>query len=124
MRLRGSNSPRLQGEGSCSTVLASLLRRRYRDQHGHDVVAAIDDLTAFVRPDEAGVVGLEHGLLAASDEGELTREHVVDLLRGRGVGAGAAAGQEMPAPDGELFRPAGIEAEQTQRGIAAMIGRL
>src|SRR5215471_11815442 len=53
-----------------STVLASLLRRRYRDQHGHDVVATIDDLAAFVRSDEAGVVGLEHGLLAADDQGE------------------------------------------------------
>ena len=38
--------------------------------------------------------------------------------------AGAAAGQEMREADGELLRPAGIEAEQTQRGIAAMIGRL
>src|SRR5215469_8992834 len=106
------------------TSSASLLRRRYRDQHGHDVVAAIDDLAAFVRSDEASVVGLEYSLLAAGDEGELAREHVVDLLRGRGVGAGAAAGQEMREADGELLRPAGIEAEQTQRGIAAMIGRL
>src|SRR5262249_61051661 len=89
--------------------LTSLLRRRHRDQHGHDVVAAIDDLAAFVRPDEAGVVGLEHGLLAAGDEGELAREHVVDLLRGRGVGTGAAAGQERGVTDGELRLPVVIE---------------
>src|SRR5215471_7226136 len=117
--MRGS-SPRMTEYASWP--LTSLRRRRYRDQHGHDVVAAIDDLAAFVRPDEASVVGLEYSLLAAGDEGELAREHVVDLLRGRG--AGAAAGQEMREADGKLFRPAGIEAEQTQRGIAAMIGRL
>src|SRR5262245_41205480 len=104
--------------------LTSLRRRRYRDQHRHDLVAASDDLVAFVRPDEAGVVGLEYGLLAAGDQREFAREHVVDLLRGRGVGASAAAGQEMREADGELLRPAGVEAEQTQRGIAAMIGRL
>src|ERR1700745_3798787 len=112
------------GGGKLSTVLASLLRSRHRDQHGHDLVAAIDYLGVFVRPDEAGVIGLEHGLLAAGDEGEFAREHVVHLLRGRGVGAGAAATQEMREADGELLRPAGIEAEQAQRGITAVIGRL
>ena len=46
-------------------------------------------------------------------------------IRGKtAIVTGAAAGQEMREADGELFRPAGIEAEQTQRGIAAMIGRL
>src|SRR5215472_18606791 len=93
--MRGS-SPRMTEYASWP--LTSLLRRRHRDQHGHDVVAAIDDLAAFVRPDEAGVVGLEHGLLAAGDEGELAREHVVDLLRGRRRGrrrrpAGSARGR-------------------------------
>src|SRR5439155_22524993 len=73
------------------TPAASLLRRRNRHQHGHDVVAAIDDFAAFVRTDEAGIIGREHGLLAADDERELACEHIVDLFRGRGVGAGAAA---------------------------------
>src|SRR5262249_43682554 len=106
--MRGS-SPRMTEHAGWP--LTSLLRPRYRDPPGHDRFAPIDDLAALVRPDEAGVVGLEHGLLAAGDEGEFAREHVVDLLRGRCVGAGAAAGQEMREADGELLRPAGVEAE-------------
>src|SRR3989442_5517991 len=80
------------GPSSGMTGTASFLRRRYRNQHGHDIVAAVDDLAAFVRPDEAAIVGLEHGLLAAGDQGELAREHVINLFRGRSVGPGAAAG--------------------------------
>src|SRR5438067_4001231 len=43
---------------------ASLGWRRDRHQHGDDVVAAVDDLPALVGADEAGIVCLEHGLLA------------------------------------------------------------
>src|SRR5262245_2112041 len=109
---------------SAARPRASLLRCRDCDQHGHDLVAAINDFSAFVWADEAGVVGLEYGLLPPGDQGELPRQHVVDLLRGRGVRAGAAAGQEMRNADGELLRSAGVEPEQTQRAIATMVGRL
>src|SRR5713226_5625328 len=112
----------MPGTSPGMTPTASLLRRRDRDQHRDHVVAAIDDLTALVRGDEAGIVRPEHGLLAASDERELARQHIVDLFRRRGVGTGAAAGQEMREADGELLRPAGVEAEQAQRGVAAMVG--
>src|SRR3984893_4569506 len=94
------------------TRLYSLLRRRDRNQHGHDIVAPIDDLAAFVWPDEAGVVGPQHHLLAARNERELTRKHVVDLLRRRSVGSGSAAGQKMRQADSELLWPANIEPEQ------------
>src|SRR6266480_4289046 len=90
----------------------SFLRRRHRDQHGDDIVATVDDLPGFVRTDEAGIVRLEDGFLAARDQRELAREHVVDLFRRRGVRPGAAARQKMRQPDRELFGSAGIEPEQ------------
>src|SRR5947209_12427738 len=106
-----------------SAPSASLLRRRDRDQHRDDIVAAIDNLAAFVRPDEAGVVCLEHGLLSAGDESELTSEHVIDFLRRRGIRTGAAARQKMRKSNRELLGAAGIEPKQTQRAVGAMVGR-
>src|SRR6516165_3244433 len=102
----------------------SLLRSRDGDQHGHDIVAAVDDLAAFVRADEAGVVRFQHALLAAGNESELARKNVVDFLRGRRVRTGAAAGQKMRKADAEQLRAAGVEPKQTKRAMAAMIGRL
>src|SRR5262249_11904618 len=101
---------------------ASLRRRRDGDQHGHDLVAAVDDLTPLVRADEAGVVDAQHGLPAVDDQRELAGEHEIDLLGRRNVRAGAAARQEVRQPDGELLWPARIEAEQTERVIITMVG--
>src|SRR5262245_44815116 len=66
-----------------------------RNRDGADLVAAVDDLARLVRTDHAGIVLLQHGLLAAHDHGEFSRQHDVDLLGRRGVGTGAAAGQEV-----------------------------
>src|SRR5262249_47027621 len=97
------------------TPSASLRRRRHGDQHGDHVVAAVDDLAALVRPDETAVVRLEHPLLAARDHGQLAGKHHVDLLGGRGIRPGAAAGEEMREPDQELFGAASVGTEQAQR---------
>src|SRR5580692_8902809 len=73
---------------------ASLRRRRDGDQDRAHLVAPVDDLAVFVRTDEAGIVLLEHGLLAAGDHRQLARQHEVDFLRRRSVRPGAAPGQE------------------------------
>src|SRR5262249_32799663 len=120
----GALSIGMAGTSPAMTVCLLLLRlrRRHGDQHGHHLVAAVDDLPALVDADEAGVERLQHALLAVDDDGQLAREHRVDLLGGRGVRAGAAARQEVRQADHELLGPAGLGAEQAQRGIVAMVG--
>src|SRR5215472_5939824 len=116
--LRAATLPE-DGEGEVTS-----LRRGHRHEHRHDVIAAVDDLALFVGADEAAVVRLEHDVLAPSDDGQFARQDYVNLLGRRGVRAGAAAGQEVRQPDHELLRPAGIEPEQAQRRVVAVVGRL
>src|SRR5260370_673937 len=118
---RGKNpTPALppDGEGEENSI-----RRGHRHHRGHSIVAAVDELALLIGRDEAAVVGLEHGLLAPRDRRQLTRKHPVHLLGGRGVGAGAAAGQEVREADHELLRPAGVESKQAQRRVATVISR-
>src|SRR5215470_18180682 len=60
-RYARSPSPK-DGEGEETS-----LPRGHRRHYGHHVVAAVDDLALLIGPDEAAVVGLEHGLLAPRD---------------------------------------------------------
>src|SRR5215469_3096865 len=72
-----------------------LLHRRDRHRNRADLVAAVDDLAALVRSDVAAVARTHDRLLATNNDSELARQHIVDLLRRRGVGAGAAAREEV-----------------------------
>src|SRR5215470_201409 len=81
--------------GAPGDASAASLHRRHRNRDGADVVATVDDLAVLVGADVAAVTRLHDHLLAAGDHGKLAGQHVVDLLRRRGVGTGAAAGLEM-----------------------------
>src|SRR3954470_5583904 len=98
-------------------------RRGDRDEDGADLVAAVDDLAAFVRPDIAAVVLAQHRLLAADDDGQFAGKNVIDLLGRRGVGTGAATGQEMRHSGDERLGAACLGAEQTQSGAGAVVRR-
>src|SRR5262249_62204390 len=89
--LRGSHASHVAAYSHLRMTGRELLHRRDRDHDGADIVAAIDDLTLLVRPDDAGVERLKHLLLAVHDHGQFARQHDIDLLRRRGVRPGAAA---------------------------------
>src|SRR5580692_10664895 len=74
---------------------AASFHRRHSHRDGANVVAAIDDLAAFVRTDVAAVARLHDRLFAAGDHGQLTSHYIIDLLRRRSVGTGASARQEV-----------------------------
>src|SRR5580704_1527350 len=78
-----------------SVMDAFSLYRRDGHRDGADIMAAIDDLAALVRTDVAAIALLDDTLLAAGDHREFAGQHVIDLLRRRCVGAGAAARQKM-----------------------------
>src|SRR5262245_42925178 len=82
-----------------ASSVASLRHRRDRHCDRADIVAAVDDLARLVRTDDAGIVLLQHGLLAADDHGQFALEHDINLLRWRSVGARAAARQKMRDAD-------------------------
>src|ERR1700733_13787447 len=102
----------------------SLRPRRDGDQDRAHRVAAVDDLAAFVRADEAGIVLLEHGFLAVDDHRQFTFQHEIDLLGRRGVGPGAAAGKEVRYADNQALRAAGFGAEYPERRASAGVGRV
>src|SRR6266700_3035091 len=81
-------------DGVCGAASASF-HRRDRDCDRADIVAAVDDLARLVRADDAGVVLLQHGLLAADDHRQFSLEHDIDLFRWRRVGTRTAARQKM-----------------------------
>src|ERR1700737_5427056 len=109
---------------STSTKRALLLRRRDGDRDGTDLIAAIDDLATFIWTDVAAVALLHDRFPAAGDHRQLAGEHIVDLLRRRGVGTGAAAGQEVRDAEDERLRAAHLGAENAQRLVVAVIGSL
>src|SRR5204862_6668450 len=86
-----------------------------------DSVAAIDNLARFVRADIAAVARLHDRLLAVGDDSELACKHVVDLLRRRSIGAGAATRQEMRYAEKQVLRTAHFGPEYAQRFIIAMV---
>src|SRR5689334_20609872 len=100
------------------------LHRRDRDGDRANVVAAIDDLAALVRPDINAVAWFRDRLLAAGDDRELTRQNVIDFLRRRGIRPRAAAGEEVRDAEDQRLRPAHLSAEHAERFISAMVRRL
>src|ERR1044071_2770865 len=106
-----------------ATALPSRRRRGDRDEDRAHLVGAVDDLAAFVRADVAGVVLLQHRLLAAHNHRQLALQHVVDLLRRRGVRARAAARKKVRDTGDERLRHARLCAEQPQRGAGAVVRR-
>src|SRR5262249_11844370 len=107
-------------------VTIALLPRMSNKESGflrNSSAMTITRIATFVRPDEAAVIRLEHGLLAAGDESELALEHVIDLLHRRGIWTSAAARQKVRKPNRELLRPPDIESEEPQRAIGAMVRR-
>src|SRR5689334_4172174 len=90
----------------------SLWRVRHRDDNRAHLIAAVDDLPRFVRLDHAGVVRLEHRLLAVDNNCQLTAQNEVDLLWRRSVGSGAAAWQEMRIAEDKTLGAAGFRSKQ------------
>src|SRR5215475_1009723 len=118
-------NPLPAGERERAEFAAPLsLHRRDRHHDRADLVAAIDDLAHLIRSDDAGIVLLQHRLLSADDHGQLARQHEIDFLRRRGVGPGAATGQEVRHADDQRLRAAGFRPEQAQRQAVAVVGRL
>src|SRR5215813_12692993 len=85
-------------------------------------IAAVDDFARFVRLDHAGVIRLEHRLLAVDNDGQFTAQNEINLLWRRGVGSCAAARQEMRVAEDEALGAAGFCPKQAQRGVVAVIG--
>src|SRR5262249_37572347 len=95
--------------------------RRDRDEDGANLVGAVDDLAPLL---VAAVVLPQHGLRAADDHGELALQHIIYLLRRRGVGPCAAARQEVRHAGDDGFRHAGLGAEQAKRRHRPMVRRV
>src|SRR5258708_37615093 len=89
-------------------------RRSDRDEDRAHLVGAVDDLAALVRTDETAAVLLQDRLLAVDDDREFTLQHVINLLRRRGIGTGAATRQEMRHTGDDRLGASRLRAEQPQ----------
>src|SRR5689334_1549157 len=91
------------------------------DQHGADMVAAVDDLAHLAGRDGATVVAAEHALAPVDDDRHLAVEHDIDFFERRGIRPGAAAGQELRQADPLVGGAAGFKALQAKADYTAMV---
>src|SRR5580700_1050043 len=73
LRLAPSGIASLAASPASGGGIISSLHRRHGHRNRADLIAAVDDLAAFVRADVDAVAGLGHRLLAAGDHRELAR---------------------------------------------------
>src|SRR5580704_6240721 len=118
-----SQAPAITGRPPSRTLTSMLFHRRDRHRDRADLIAAVDDLAAFVGADVDAVAGLGDRLLAADDHGELARKHVINFLRRPSVVAGATARQEVRDAEHQRLRDAHLGAEYAKRFVAAMVRR-